>query len=120
LRLDSCSFRERGIADDVSERLSFRLVLLEDFALGVVADDFIVDEAAEIELLAPERPEFGHDGGGWGGYSRCEWRWSLIVKSIARADGAESESESEHESERRQATGSRLAPWKPQFPVLCS
>jgi hypothetical protein len=40
------------------------LVLGEDLALGVVADDLDVDEAAEVELLGAEH---GHDcgGGGW-------------------------------------------------------
>ena len=33
------------------ESIPFRLVLCEDFALGVVADDFDVDEAAQIELF---------------------------------------------------------------------
>lgn len=40
------------------------LVLGEDLALGVVADDLDVDEAAEVELLGSEH---GHDGGGGGG-----------------------------------------------------
>jgi hypothetical protein len=32
---------------------------LEDFALGVVAENAHIDEAAQVELL---RPELGHDG----------------------------------------------------------
>lgn len=41
----------------------FWLVLGEYFSLGVVADDFDVDEAAQIELL---RAEHRHDGCGCG------------------------------------------------------
>mgnify|MGYP001246307221 FL=1 len=41
----------------------FWLVLGEYLPLGVVADDFDVDEAAQVELL---RAEHGHDGGGGG------------------------------------------------------
>lgn len=36
------------------------LVLGEDLALGMVADDLDVDEAAEVKLLGAEH---GHDGG---------------------------------------------------------
>lgn len=39
-------------------------MLGEDLALGVVADDLDVDEAAEVELLGAEH---GHDCGGGGG-----------------------------------------------------
>ena len=43
---------------DVSKRgvdgVPFRLVLLEDLALGVVADDLDVDEAAQVELFGAE------------------------------------------------------------------
>ena len=59
LRLRPCSLREGGVADDVAEGLAFGFVLLEDFALGVVADDFAVNEAGEVELLGAE---LGHDG----------------------------------------------------------
>lgn len=67
LCLRAGSGRKRQIADDVAESLSFWLMLGEDFPLGVVANDFDVDEAAQIELL---RPEHGHDGGcgGSGGF----------------------------------------------------
>lgn len=50
LRLRSRSLRERYIADNVSQRLSLGLVLLEYFAFRMVADDLIIDEAAEVEL----------------------------------------------------------------------
>lgn len=63
LRLDSCARRQGGVADDVSQGLSLGLVLFEDFALGVVADDFVVDEAADVQLRGAEGREFGHDGG---------------------------------------------------------
>lgn len=36
------------------EGVPFRLVLLEDFPLGMVADHFDIDEAAQIELLCSE------------------------------------------------------------------
>lgn len=40
--------------------IPFRFMLLEDFALSVIAEDFAVDEAHDIELL---RTELRHNGG---------------------------------------------------------
>lgn len=50
LRLRSRSLRERYIADNVSQRLSLGLVLLEYFAFRIVADNLIINEAAKVEL----------------------------------------------------------------------
>ena len=63
LRLRSCPLWQRRVPDDVAQRLAFGFVLLEDFAFCVVADDFVVDEAGEVQAAGAE---LGHVGGGVG------------------------------------------------------
>lgn len=56
------------------------LVLGEDLALGVVADDLDVDKAAEVELLGAEH---GHDGGGgMNGEGEVSWSSSSSSSSL--------------------------------------
>jgi hypothetical protein len=50
--------------------IPLNFILLEDFPLAVVADDFVVHEAAQIELLRTK--EGGHGRG-------------LMLSSLARA-----------------------------------
>ena len=60
MRLRPCSLWERRVADDVAQRLAFGFVLFEDFAFCVVADDFVVDEAGEVQAAGAE---LGHCDG---------------------------------------------------------
>ena len=43
-----------------ARRIPFRFIAFEDFSLGMIADDFAVDEASEIKLL---RSELRHTDG---------------------------------------------------------
>ena len=52
LRLEMGCFQDQ-------ENIPFWLVFCKDLSLCVVADDFNIDKAAQIELL---RPEHRHDG----------------------------------------------------------
>lgn len=59
-------------------------MLGEDLALGVVADDLDVDEAAEVELLGAEH---GHDGGGGGGgmtVRKVSWAYGRRLRRRCR------------------------------------
>lgn len=60
LSLSARALWQKCVADDVAKCLSLGLVLLKDFALGVVADDLDVDETTKVQLL---RSEHGHDCG---------------------------------------------------------
>lgn len=53
LELGLCAdtLREGSVADYVAERLSFRLILFENLALGMITDDAGVDKAANIQTL---------------------------------------------------------------------
>ena len=81
LGLRADALRERGVADNVAQRLSvwpfvshcmdatrelrwapLRLVLRVDLALGVVANVADLGKAPDVEL---GRTELRHDGGGW-------------------------------------------------------
>jgi hypothetical protein len=54
LRGSTHSLWQWGVADDVSQGLSFGLILFVDFPLCVVSDNPLVDEAANIEAFGPE------------------------------------------------------------------
>lgn len=51
LGLGAHSLREGGVADHVAKGLSLGFILFKDFSLGVVANDFDVDEATNVELF---------------------------------------------------------------------
>lgn len=54
LSLGTDTLGEGSVADDVAECLTFRLILLEDLALRVVANHAGIDKPAEIQPLRPE------------------------------------------------------------------
>lgn len=54
LRLGACPCRQAEVANDVPQSLSFRLVLCEHLALGVIADHLDIDEAAKVESFGSE------------------------------------------------------------------
>lgn len=81
--------------------IPLRLILREDLALGVVADDLDVDEAAEVELL---RTEHGHDCGVGGGEMTVrEVSCSSTLSSSSRSCPINFWGSARQASERRQA-----------------
>ncbi|KFZ01188.1 hypothetical protein V501_10163 [Pseudogymnoascus sp. VKM F-4519 (FW-2642)] len=76
---------DRGEEKEWAWSVPLRLVLGEDLALGVVADDLDVDEAAEVELLGAEH---GHDGGGGGDEDDGEGGGVVVVVVVEVKVGA--------------------------------